>query len=447
MKTCFVITGYGVKKDYINNRDIDLDKTFKHIVKPVFEEMGYECKRSCDYPPGMIDTIMYKGIYNADFVIADISTLNPNALYELGVRHALKPYTTLVICEDGIFVNNKLPFDLSHLTAMAYHHDGKSLDIDEVERFRKVLKDAVTGMVAAHNVDSPVFTHIQGLQVLIQGASNTATENIANSLNVNRGAVGAVPGDANEIVQQALDLDEGAQADSSPTFSDMIDDAVAAIKNKQFDAAIPMFQKLLEVKPGDAFFVQQLCLATYKSAKPDAVTANQNAYKILEQLNPESSTDTETLGMAGSIHKSLFALTNDKAMLEKSLRFYQRGYYIANDYYNGINTVFLYWKLASLAADKENATFNKTQAMQISTHVIEICNNLRKDPDYGKRKDKEWITNTLAEAYFGLDDTVNLEKLMTERKAGQTGFSEDSFMKQFEELKKIKEKVAAILGA
>lgn len=33
---------YGIKKDYIINRDIDLDKTFKHIVKPVFEELGYD---------------------------------------------------------------------------------------------------------------------------------------------------------------------------------------------------------------------------------------------------------------------------------------------------------------------------------------------------------------------------------------------------------------------
>jgi hypothetical protein len=38
MPACFVITGYGIKKDYINNRDFDPDKTFKHIVKPVFEE-------------------------------------------------------------------------------------------------------------------------------------------------------------------------------------------------------------------------------------------------------------------------------------------------------------------------------------------------------------------------------------------------------------------------
>ncbi len=420
MPTCFVITGYGIKKDYINNRDIDLDKSFKHIIKPVFEGLGYECKRSCDYPPGMIDTIMYKGIYNADFVIADISTLNPNALYELGVRHALKPYTTLIICEDSIFVNNKLPFDLSHLTALSYHHDGKSLDIDEVDRFRNVLKNAVTGMVAANAVDSPVFTHLQGLEVIVKDAA---------------------PG--NHAIKTATDSIDDKIA--GPSLSDMIDTAVTAMKNKKFDEAIALFKKLLEFKPDDAFFIQQLCLATYKLGQPNPEEANKAAFKILAPLNPMVSTDTETLGMAGATHKNLFKITGDKSWLEKSLRFYQRGYYIANDYYNGINTAFLYWQLASLAANKEDAQFYKMQARQIGRYVVEICTNLAAQEDYTKRNDKEWVTNTLAEAYFGLDDTANLNQMLKERRKEQSDFSEDSFMKQFDELKMIKGKVEEIL--
>lgn len=437
MPTCFVIMGYGIKKDYVNNRDIDLDKTFKYIIKPVFEELGYECKRSIDYPPGVIDTIMYKGIYHADFVIADISTLNPNAMYELGVRHALKPRTTLVICEDGIFINSKLPFDLSHISALAYRHDGKSLDIEEVERFREVLKKAVSGMLPGDNIDSPVFTHLKGLRVLVEEETGAASENETMRGSATRApGGGATAGDAPEP--------GGAEEKPAETMGDMMDDAVQLLKDKKYEEAIIGFKKLLEVKPQDVFFTQQLCLATYKAGKPDEETAYREAYKILEQLNPVGSVDTETLGMAGSIHKNLFRITGDKTWLEKALRFYERGYYVANDYYNGINTVFLYWQLASLG-NKEEALFYKMQATQIGKHVVEICNKLKNDPDYPKRKDKEWIDNTLAEAYFGLDDATNLARMMDERKSKQTGFSESSFMMQFEELKKIKAAVAETL--
>ena len=424
MPICFVITGYGIKKDYINNRDIDLDKTFRHIIKPVFEELGYECKRSSDYPPGIIDTIMYQGIYNADFVIADVSTLNPNALYELGVRHALRPYSTLVICEDSILLNNRLPFDLSHLTALAYRHDGKSLDIDEVDRFKKILKDAITGMIKANKVDSPVFTHIEGLEILIK---------------------------QKDIAPQSATTAHAASAvQSGPTLSEMIDEAVAAMKSKRFSEAINRFSELLKLKPDEPFIIQQLCLATYKSPAKDApkdevIEAFKKGYKILEKLTPLTSTDTETLGMAGSVHKTLFRLTNDKTYLEKSLRFYERGYYIANDYYNGINTAFLYWKLASLAITKDETMFYKMQAAHITKNVVEICNNLKHRDDYVKRNDKEWITNTLAEAYYGLDDMSHFNELLQERQKEQTDFSEDSYMNQFGELKEIKEKVAEIL--
>ena len=42
---------------------------------------------------------MYENLLEADVAIADLSTSNENAIYELGVRHALKPRTTIVIAE------------------------------------------------------------------------------------------------------------------------------------------------------------------------------------------------------------------------------------------------------------------------------------------------------------------------------------------------------------
>jgi hypothetical protein len=45
---------------------------------------------------------MYALLIRADLVIADITTFNPNAIYELGIRHAAKPFSTIVMKEkDG----------------------------------------------------------------------------------------------------------------------------------------------------------------------------------------------------------------------------------------------------------------------------------------------------------------------------------------------------------
>ena len=59
---------------------------------------------------------MYELLLDADLVIADLSTSNANALYELGVRHALRPSTTIVIAEKQF----KFPFDISHLLVRPY---------------------------------------------------------------------------------------------------------------------------------------------------------------------------------------------------------------------------------------------------------------------------------------------------------------------------------------
>ena len=102
---------------------------------------------------------MYRELLGADFVIADLSTANPNALYELGIRHALRPRTTIVISE------NKLPypFDLNHILIEGYTHLGDAIDYDEVVRFRKVLGEKLNAVINSKDPDSPVYTFLPKL--------------------------------------------------------------------------------------------------------------------------------------------------------------------------------------------------------------------------------------------------------------------------------------------
>ena len=123
-KTCFVIMGFATKKDPVSNRTINLDETYKKIIQPAVLACGYTCVRADEISDSaIIDRSMYALLYCAELVIADISTYNPNAIYELGIRHALRPFSTIIIKEDqGI-----IPFDISHNRILNYKHLGTDI--------------------------------------------------------------------------------------------------------------------------------------------------------------------------------------------------------------------------------------------------------------------------------------------------------------------------------
>ena len=45
-KTCFVVMGFHEKTDYKASRVLDLDKTYKHIIKKAVIDAGLECIRA-----------------------------------------------------------------------------------------------------------------------------------------------------------------------------------------------------------------------------------------------------------------------------------------------------------------------------------------------------------------------------------------------------------------
>src|SRR5918993_5630999 len=163
MPTCFVVMGFGKKTDFETGRTLDLDKTYKNLIKPAVEAAGFKCVRADEIVhSGLIDVPMYEQLLNADVVVADLSTSNKNAFYELGVRHALRPRTTIVICEDGA---KSFPFDVNHVLVRQYHHMGEGIDFGEVERFRADLAKAIRSIftqIPPRN-DSPVYTFLNGL--------------------------------------------------------------------------------------------------------------------------------------------------------------------------------------------------------------------------------------------------------------------------------------------
>jgi hypothetical protein len=93
--------------------------------------------------------------------------------------------------------------------------------------------------------------------------------------------------------------------------------------------------------PNDTYLKQQLALATYKGMLPDAETALLDACAILNTLGPQTTADPETLGLWGAVHKRLWEIGQQRKHLDEAIWAYEKGFYLKNGHYNGINLAFL----------------------------------------------------------------------------------------------------------
>ena len=125
--------------------------------------------------------------------------------------------------------------------------------------------------------------------------------------------------------------------------------------------------------PEDPDVLQRLALATYKSKYPTPEEALKAARDLLKLLEPQTTNDTETLGLWGSVHKRLWELTKESSYLDEAVRAYERGFYLRNDYYNGINYAYLLNERAAHPVGFAEAVADFVQARRVRKEVISIC--------------------------------------------------------------------------
>jgi hypothetical protein len=388
MPTCFVVMGFGKKTDFRSGRVLDLDKSYKNIIKPAVIAAGYECIRADEIQhAGNINVPMYEQLLNADIVVADVSTYNENAFYELGVRHALKPFTTITIAEDKLV----FPFDIGQIAIRQYHHLGEDIGFDEAMRMQEELKKAISIVGQNAAIDSPVYTFLNRLQ-----PPALAREEVKRA--------------AQAIAAQA----PLAPAADQPTIRALMDQVDAAMKRSDFATAKSLLTVVRSMMPNEVFVVQKLALATYKSNQPTAIDALNEASALLEGLGPATSTDTETLGLYGAVQKRLWEKTNAADHLDKAIWALQKGFYVKNDYYNGINLAYMLNVRASFSAegDPAEAIADFVLAQRTRRKVLELCEALLNAAHKPDPESQFWIMATMSQAYAGLGDDAKANALL-----------------------------------
>lgn len=366
MKSCFVIQGFGKKTDFESGRTLDLDASYE-VIKEAVTAAGLSCVRADEIPhSGHIEREMYEQLLRADLVIADLSTSNVNAYYELGVRFGLRPRATIVVAENKI----TFPFDINHIPINTYEHLGSDIGRREAIRFKAELVTLIDELQRQERADSPVFTFLLEL----------------------------VPHEV-PAEQPTGPLPE----DQGPPLSVLKRHAQEAMGRSEFETAIDLWQQVRDKCPKDDYVVQQLALATYKSQKPSEVEALKRAKAVLEYLWPHESLDPETLGLWSAVHKRLYELEGNREALDEAITATERGFVLRRDYYNGINLAFLLDTRAAKASPSL-AREEHAQAQSVRRRVADIC---RKGVEAGediKKEDLYWMLATLQEAAVGLGE-------------------------------------------
>ena len=402
-KVCFVIMGFGKKTDYPSGRTIDLDKTYINIIKPAVEEAGLRCVRADEIQDsGIIDKSMYALLLYSDLVIADISTYNPNAIYELGIRHAVRPYSTIVIKEE----QGKIPFDINHTRIFKYKHLGDDIGKTEAERCQKDLVDKIKFLMKNNLVDSPLYEFIEGIEP--PKLSEDEFAKIIGELAEQENLLFAIVAKANE-----------------------------SKKKSDFVNATKFWHKASKLAPNENYFIQQEALCRYKSKEPSVQMALMDAVNIITPLL-EGTNDPETLGISGSIYKNLYRETDDVELLERAIEYYGKGYKIRNDYYNGENYALCLNIKGNVMDDHDMKIYTKMESQMTRKNIIKDLEEIIELGEIVEREDKKWIYATLANCYYALE---NIEKYQEYEKIFfdeiLKDWEKETYKSNLEELKKL----------
>ena len=373
-KICFVVMGFGKKMDYRRSKVIDLNIIYEKVIKNLFKDLkDYELIRADEISSSeIIDVSMYSLLLKADLVIADITTMNANAIYELGIRHALKPFSTIVMMQEN--EKEKIPFDLSHCRIFTYKDYGEILDDEEAKQIKERLHAFVQGS-EEQKTDSPLYTYLP--DIIPPKMSDD---------------------EFNKVIDSAKTKEE--------TILSLVSKAENLKDNNKFKESISEWKKVQEILPNNDYVVQQLALVQYKSKYPNETIALEEAKRTIELLNPQDSLDLETIGITGAIYKNLFKINNNYDYMDEAIKYYKKGYMIKKDYYNGEN----YSNCLLLKMKKTGLKIEERNYLDFESKVVceEIISSL--EENIRNKEINYWMYATLATCYLRLNDEKNYQK-------------------------------------
>jgi len=140
---CGIVMPIAAMGDYPESHWVDV----QNIIKEAVSIAGYEARLVSESADAtVIIRSIVQNVYNDEIVICDVSGMNPNVMFELGMRLAFdKP---VIIITDEI---TRFSFDISSIEHLIYP---RSLRYQSIQDFKKKLAEKLRATVQASKQDN-----------------------------------------------------------------------------------------------------------------------------------------------------------------------------------------------------------------------------------------------------------------------------------------------------
>lgn len=318
-----------------NGRLVEFDVVYEELIKPAVIKADLEPLRADEEQVGgVIHKAMFERLILCEYAVADLTTANANVFYELGLRHAVRRWATILLFADGW---GQLPFDVHSLRALPYVLAKNGTPANTLEDSAALTERLRSAQSATP--DSPVFQLVEEFPDIQRLKTDVFRDRVRYAKDVQKKLVDARTAGLTAVEDVETELGEISQADAGV----VVDLYLSYRALKAWQSMVDLVDRMSPPLAASLMVREQLALALNRLGRSE--DAERELISLIDERGPSS----ETYGILGRVYKDrweIVANAGDSALarglLDKAINAYLKGFEADwRDAYPGVNTVTL----------------------------------------------------------------------------------------------------------
>ena len=322
------------RKLSVGGHFINFDEVYKDVIENAVRAAELEPLRADEEEcGGIIHKSMYERLILCEYAIADLTTANANVFYELGVRHATKPRTTILLYAEG---HGRLPFDVKQLRALPYQI-GSGGCLAHPKKSRDELTKRLLTAKSGTDFDSPLYQLLDDYPDVAHEKTDVFRDRVAYAEEIKKKLSYARKRSRDDLLEvekslgRIADLEAGIVVDLFLSYRALM----------AWEEMIRVEEMMNPILRQTVLVREQLGFALNRAGR------GEEAEHVLCNLIDERGPSSETLGILGRVYKDRWELakiqgakTRAEGLLRKVVQTYQCGFEVDwRDAYPGINAL------------------------------------------------------------------------------------------------------------